>query len=84
MTSDLTVTATYCRSVVYDLANGNSTTALWVQQLDAVGKGIYTYDPIQSVRESTTDQYANGVIHCRSTSNISRTRARHNGTADMF
>lgn len=62
-TDYLEVTATFgTDSVVYDLTN-NSQYDLWVTQLDAIGKGVYTYDPVETIHEDTTEQTTAGGVY---------------------
>ena len=62
MSASLVVTADYgTESVIYQLQNTNST-ALWVQTLVCSGKGVYTYDSIQSTRNDATSQAIHGIV----------------------
>lgn len=62
-TGFLSVTATFgTEAVVYDLEN-KSQYDLWVTQLDAVGKGVYTYDPVETIHEDTTEQTSAGGVY---------------------
>ncbi len=63
LTANLVVTADYgTESVTYTLQNTNAGTALWVQPLDCIGRGAYTFEPIQSTRNDTASQDIHGVI----------------------
>jgi len=47
ISADLTVTATYgANGVEYELVNGNASTG-YINKLQARGKGVYTYNPIE-------------------------------------
>lgn len=60
-TGSLTVTASYgTEAVEYTLVNGHSGD-IWVTKLQARGKGIYIYDPVQVIHEDSGEQAANGV-----------------------
>jgi hypothetical protein len=66
LTSDLTVAATYgTEGAEYTLTNTNSSDTIYVTQLDAVGNGIYIYDPVQYVTEDTDLQLVHGVKHLK-------------------
>ena len=61
-TANLIVTATYgTNEVDYTLQNTSSAT-IWVTKLQARGRGIYLYDPIQTLAEDAASQLLQGVI----------------------
>lgn len=63
LTANLIVTPEYgTEGVTYQFQNTNAGTALWVQTLDCIGQGVYTFEPIQSSRNDTTSQAIHGVI----------------------
>jgi hypothetical protein len=58
----LTITPAFgTEAVIYQLTN-TAAHSIWVQTLRAVGKGVYTYDVIQSVQDDTLSQATHGVI----------------------
>lgn len=56
LTANLSVTANYGTSEVEFILT--PTANMWVTQLDAIGKGIYLYDPLSIIYEDTTAQNA--------------------------
>lgn len=62
-TSDLVVTADYgTEAVEYTLQNTNSSDAIYVTTLQARGKGVYLYDPVEVVRTDSDSQDSYGVL----------------------
>lgn len=56
LTSSLSVSANYGTSEVEFILTPSAN--MWVTQLDAIGKGIYLYDPLSIIYEDTTAQSA--------------------------
>lgn len=61
-TSDLVVTATYGTNEVEYTITNNAAVDVWVTKLQARGRGIYLYDPVQTVKGDTDSQNQQGVI----------------------
>ncbi len=63
LTADLSVTVTYgTNGAVYTLENTGETDG-YITKLQARGKGIYTYDPIEYSAEDETSQAAVGIYN---------------------
>jgi hypothetical protein len=58
----LTITPAFgTEAVIYQIYN-DAAHSVWIQTLRAVGKGVYSYDKIQSVQDDTGSQAIHGVI----------------------
>lgn len=62
LTANLTVTATYGSEAVEYILENTGGPALFVTKLQARGKGIYDYQPVDNLREDTDSQAIQGVI----------------------
>lgn len=62
-TAQLSVTASYgIEAVEYPALENSDSARIFITTLKAVGKGIYDYQPIESVRENIDSQTIHGVI----------------------
>ncbi len=62
-TAQLSVTASYgTEAVEYPALTNSDSSPIFITKLKAVGKGIYDYQPIDSIREDTDSQAIHGVI----------------------
>ena len=58
----LTITPAFgTEAVIYQIVS-DAAHSVWIQTLRAVGKGVYSYDTIQSVQDDTDSQAIHGVI----------------------
>ena len=58
----LTITPAFgTEAVIYQIVS-DAAHSVWIQTLRAVGKGVYSYDTIQSVQDDTGSQNIHGVV----------------------
>ena len=62
-TDQLSVTASYgTEAVEYPALTNSDSSPIFITKLQAVGKGIYDYQPVDSIREDTDSQAIHGTI----------------------